>query len=222
MLMDSFDHFDQKWLPAIAAVLIYPLWIWLAVSTKHCLQVISRHAIPYSKRTIWLIKIIALIIGAGGVLGVASTFGLPWFLAVLPAGFIVYFALKENVQDVIPPRPAQDGAAYQQAWSKYWRLRSVSQRSWRWFGAAFVMAIVLGRFAEKFSPAIQIIIVAFSVSIAIGSYIVLCLNQYNWMRWPCPRCGCSFRGVWGRPWLPKCCVYCGLPREEKEAKLLSS
>lgn len=28
--------------------------------------------------------------------------------------------------------------------------------------------------------------------------------------WPCPRCGKSFRGF--RPYLPKACSHCGLPR----------
>jgi len=183
--MDSFNHFDKKWLPAIAGVVVYPLWIWLAVSTKYCLRIITRHTIPFPKRRIWLIKIFALIIGAGGVIGEASSFGVPWFLAVLPVGFIVYFALKEKVQDVTPHKPPQEPSAYQLAWSEYWRLRSVSLRLWRWFGAAFVMAVVLGRFAEEFSHAIQIILAVISVSIVIGSYVVVYLNQLNWMRWPC-------------------------------------
>ena len=44
------------------------------------------------------------------------------------------------------------------------------------------------------------------------SMFVSAYNQWKWMRWPCPRCGCAFRGYWTRPWLPKQCVYCGLPR----------
>jgi hypothetical protein len=220
--MSSFNHFDQKWFPAIAAVIVYPWWIWLAVTTKHFLQTITRHAIPFQKRTIWLAKIFALIIAAGGVFGVADSFGAPWFLAVLPAGLIVYFALKENVQDVVPPKPLQDAAAYELAWNEYWRLRNVYLRSWRWFGAAFIMAILFGGFADGFSHPLQIALGAICISAIIGSIVVINLNQLKWMHWPCPRCGCSFRGFLGRPWLPKRCAYCGLPREERVTSHLSS
>src|SRR5262245_43562571 len=50
----------------------------------------------------------------------------------------------------------------------------------------------------------------------IAASVVLGLNQMKWYQWPCPRCGCAFRGFWGRPWLPKRCVYCGLEREERK------
>jgi len=71
------DSSPQKWLPAIASLVVLPPWIWLAVRTKNCLQVITVHSIPFPKRTIWLIKILALIIGAGGVFGVTTELGTP-------------------------------------------------------------------------------------------------------------------------------------------------
>jgi hypothetical protein len=220
-LISSFHHFDQLVL-AIAAVVVYPPWIWLAVSTKHCLKIITRHAIPFPKRTIWLIKIFALIISAGGMFGIADSIGTQWFIAVLPAGLIVYFALKEKVQDVVPPKPVLDAAAYRLAWDDYWRLRSDYLRSYRWLGAALIMGIVLSRFTDGFSNSLQIVLGVICISAVIGSIVVINLNQLKWMRWPCPRCGCSFRGFWGRAWLPKRCAYCGLPREEKASVRLSS
>jgi hypothetical protein len=215
-LISSFHHFDT-WFLAIAAVLVYPPWIWLAVATKNCLQIITRHAIPFPKRTIWLVKIFAIIIGAGGMFGIADSIRVPWFLAALPAGLIVYFAFKEKVQDVVPPKPVQDAVTYQLAWVDYWRLRKVYLRSYRWLGAALIMAIVLSRFANGLSHYLQIALGVVCFCAIIGSFIVINLNQLKWMRWPCPRCGCAFRGFWGRAWLPKHCAYCGLPREEKAA-----
>jgi hypothetical protein len=56
----------EKWLPLVAPLLVLPPWIWLAVRTQHCLQVITVHSIPFPKRTIWLVKTLALIVAVGG------------------------------------------------------------------------------------------------------------------------------------------------------------
>jgi hypothetical protein len=214
--MDKDQQFLQsKLLPLIAGLLVYPVWIWLAIRTKHCLQIVTGRSVPFSKRTIWLVKLLALFIGAGGVFSAVNTLGVPWFLAALPAGFIVYLAMQENVQDLVPPKPPQDAATYLLAWTEYWRLRKTAHQSWSWFGAAFIMVILLGRFGDGLSHPVQIALVATCISAVIGSIVVINVKQLKWMRWPCPRCGCSFRGFWGRPWLPKRCAYCGLPREEK-------
>jgi hypothetical protein len=206
---------QSKLFPLIASMLVYPLWIWLAIYTKHCLQIVTRRSIPFSKRTIWLVKVLALIVGAGGVFAAVDTAGVPWFLAVLPAGLIVYLAIQENVQDLVPPRPPQDTATYQLAWREYWRLRNAALRSWRWFGAAFITTILMTRIADRLSHVVQLALGVICMGAIIGAIAVVNLNLLKWMRWPCPRCGCSFRGFWGRLWLPKSCAYCGLPREEQ-------
>jgi hypothetical protein len=213
---------QSKLFPLIASLLVYPVWIWLAIRTKHCLQIITRRSVPFSKRTIWFVKVLALIIGAGGVFAAVETLGVPWFLAVLLAGLIVYLAKQENVKHLVPPRPPQDKATYQLAWTEYWRLRKAAQGSWRWFGAAFIMAILFGRFVDWLSHPAQIALGATCISLIIGSIVVINVNQLKWMRWPCPRCGCSSRGFWGRPWLPKRCAYCGFSREEKATSHSSS
>jgi len=207
----------EKLAPLLAALVVCPPWVWLAVRTKQCLQVITSRSIPFSKRKVWLIKILALIIGAGNVSGILAEIGTPWFLAIVPAGIIAFFSLRENVSEIIPLKPIQDPAVYQSAWREYWRLRDSYRRSGLGFVAAFVLIILVHLAGVRLPQSIQIglfaaCLVALFVSIAIAS-----VNQWKWFHWRCPRCGCSFRGVWGRLWLPKKCAYCGLPREEESA-----
>ena len=211
-------QFLDKWLPFVAPLLVLPPWIWLAVHTRHCLQIISTRTIPYPRRTIWLIKILALIVGAGGVAGTAAAVGIPWFFAILPAGVVAFFALRENVKEIIPPKPNQDASAYQSSWQEYRRLRSDYMRSWRWFGCAGVLLILLAAFADRLSNPIRAGLFGLCVVGVLASIAVMSLKQLRWLRWPCPRCGCAFRGLWWRPWMPKNCVYCGVPREDS-AKL---
>lgn len=205
----------EKMAPLIAALVVCPPWVRLAVRTKQCLRVITGQSIPFSKRTVWLIKILALIIGAGNVAGILMELGTPWLVAIVPAGVIVFFSLREDVQEIVPPKPLQDPAAYQSAWREYRRLRGAYRRSGLGFAAAFVLVIVALIVSEKLGRSLQIglfgaCMVALSLSIAVMSF-----NQWKWLHWRCPRCGCSFRGAWGRLWLPKKCAYCGLPREEQ-------
>lgn len=149
---------QEKLLPAIASLVVLPPWIWLAVRTKNCLQAITAHSIPFPKRTIWLIKMLALIIGAGGVLGAAPELGMPWLVAI---------------------------------------------------GVALIL---VAAFADRLPKTVQIGLFPLCLVAAIAAIAVMSYRQLKWLRWPCPRCGCAFRGLW-RPWLPRNCVYCGLPRE---------
>jgi hypothetical protein len=215
------DSSPQKWPPIIASLVVLPPWIWMAVRTKHCLQVITMHSIPYPKRTIWLIKILALIVGAGGVFGATAELGMPWFLAILPAGTVIFFALRESVQEIVPPKPVQDASAYQSSWQQYRHLRGTYMRSWRWFGAAFLTLILISALADKLPKTIQIGLFAFCLVAVIASVAVISVKRLKWFRWPCPRCGRSFRGSW-RPWLPRRCVYCALPRGEEGASHAAS
>jgi len=218
--MEISSQMDKIGLSA-AGLLVCPAWVWLAVRTSQCLRVITGHTIPFSRRKIWLIKILALIVGAGNVGGILIGIGVPWLLALLPAAIIVFLSLKENVSEVVPPKPTQDPAVYESAWREYERLRASYRRAGLGFVTAFLLIIPVVFIAEKLPPYIQtslfaVCLVAFLVSIAGMS-----VSQWKWFHWRCPRCGCSFRGEWGWLWLPKKCVYCGLPRREKGTNVSS-
>ena len=69
---------DKGLLALIAPLIVLPPWIWMAVRTQHCLQIITAHTIPIVKRTIWLVKTLALIVGVGGLFGAVVQVGMPW------------------------------------------------------------------------------------------------------------------------------------------------
>lgn len=212
--MNPLNGLLEKSLPLLAALLVLPPWVWLAVRTKHCLEVITAHTIPFPKRMIWLAKVLALVVGVGGILGVASELGIPWYLAILPGAGVVFLACNERVQAVVPPRPSQDPATYQSSWQTYRQLRSDVMRSWIWLGASFLLLILTAGIADRIPKTIQMGLFGFCAVAVLFSIGVMSYKQLKWIRWPCPRCGCAFRGFWGRPWLPRNCVYCGLPRAE--------
>lgn len=122
---------DKGLLAVVAPLIVLPPWIWMAMRTQRCLQLITAHTIPFATRTIWLVKTLALIVGVGGLFGSLAEVGVPWLLAILPGGVILFFALKESVQEFVPPKPSQDAAAYQSAWANYRSLRRDFFRSWR-------------------------------------------------------------------------------------------
>lgn len=204
---------DQGLLRLVGPLIMLPPWIWMAVRTRHCLQVITMRSIPLPKRTVWLVKVLAVIVGIGGIFGAIIQVGVPWFIAMLPAGVALLFALKEDVEAVIPPKPDQHVAVYQSSWQEYWRLRKDYMRSWRWFVASLLILILSAVFGDYEPTTIRIGAFAFGIVAVLASSGFMAVKQLRWLRWPCPRCGCAFRGFWGRPWLPKGCVYCGLPRE---------
>jgi hypothetical protein len=205
---------ENSVLPLVGFLLVLPPWIWLAVRTKQCLQIISSRSIPYPKRTIWLIKILALIIGAGGVLGVSDQLGIPWYVAISFAAAVVLFALRENVQEIIPPLPNQNARVYQSSWQEYGRLRNAYMRSLKWLGVIGVLLILLTAFSDKLPNPIRVVLFSLWLVSAVACIAVMYVRQFKWLRWTCPRCGCAFRGLWWRPLMPKTCVYCGLPRED--------
>lgn len=204
----------EKLLPLVGLLLVLPPWVWLAVRTEHCLRVITSGAIPFPARTIWLTKTLALIVGAGGIFGAAAQLRVAWFVAILPAGVVVFFALRENVQEIIPLRPKQDTSAYQSAWQHYRHLRRDYIQSSKWFIGGGTLLILLTAFADKLPKSIMVVSFAFCLVALLASIVVMNLKQLKWLRWPCPRCGRAFRGFWWRPWMPKHCVYCDLPRED--------
>jgi hypothetical protein len=87
----------------LGAFSVCPPWVWLAVRTEQCLRLVTRHSVPFTKRTVWLIIILALIVGARNVAGILADVGIPWFLAIVPAGIIIFFSDSENVSEVVPP-----------------------------------------------------------------------------------------------------------------------
>ena len=212
----------EKIVPLVAGLLVCPPWVWLAVRTNQCLRVITRHTIPFSRRRIWLTKILALIIGAGNVAGVLIAIGTPWFVALIPAAIIVFLSLSENVSEVVPPKPMQDPTAYQAAWREYEQLRASYRRSGLSFVAVFVSIILVHFVAERLPQYIQIGLFTVCLVALLLSTAAMSVSQWKWLHWRCPRCGCSFRGEWGRLWLPKKCVYCGLPRREETTNMSSS
>lgn len=82
-----------------------------------------------------------------------------------------------------------------------------------WPGDAFLSLVIVAAFADRLQNALQIGLISFFMVALTATGVVAGLKQLKLIRWACPRCGCAFRGFWGRPWMPKNCVYCGLPRE---------
>jgi hypothetical protein len=213
MLSNYFPDSSSRWGPIIAGVVVCPPWVWLAVRTQNCLRTITRRTVPFPTRTIWLLKILAIIVGAGNVGGVLSAVGLPWPFAVVAAGAVVFVALRENVTDIVPATPTQTVSAYQTSWQEYRRLRKNAKYSLIALGISFVALVVVVGTAEHYLPgaaqaALSIgFLIAWVALMIIGGY-----HDWKLRRWPCPRCGRAFRGFWALPWMPKRCVYCGLPR----------
>jgi hypothetical protein len=191
----------------------------MAVRTKAFLELITSHRIPFSKRTIWLAKILALIIGAGGVFAALDTLGSTWYLALLPTGAVIFFAFSEHVQEVIPAKPSQDAATYRSSWGRYRALRSAYVRSFGWVAGAFLCLILTAEVANKFQGAVQTILTIVCLVALLFSLSMNTAGALRFFRWPCPRCGCAFNGIWIGPRFPKKCAYCKLPREENETNL---
>jgi hypothetical protein len=213
--MNFEDSSPQKWMAAIASLLVIPPWIWMAVRTKNCLQFVTAGRIPFPKRTIWLMKVLALVVAAGGASAASADLGMPWILALLPGSIIIFFTLRENVEEIIPSKPAQDPAAYHSSWKRYWMLRSAYTQSLRWVGAAFLFTILILIFATKLPKTVGGILLCLCFVTVVVLVTTSSVRKMKLFRWPCPRCGCSFNGLWNRPWFPKNCVYCGLPREDE-------
>jgi len=208
------EGFSQKWLALLACVLVLSPWVCFAVRTKDCLAFVTGHRIPLSKRVIWLIKLLALIIGAGGLAGALNELALPWYLALLPAGIVVVFALTDRVQDVIPPEPMQN-AAQQLSWNEYWELRVAYTRSFRWIGLAFISAVLVFPITGRLPDMVGGIVHGFFFLLLVVAFFVSGAKQFKFFRWPCPRCGCAFNGWWHLRSFPKQCVYCRLPIQPK-------
>ena len=209
------DGGRHDWAQALSGLVVSAVWSSMALQTTRCLRLITRGTIPYSRRTIWLIKILAIIVGAGGVAGVMVNLGAPWFLAIIPAAIIAYFSLTEKVVEVVPAKPLQDPAAYQSAWREYRRLRLANRRSSIGFALSILAIVLLIFIGWKLPPFAQTATFAACGTALLVSVVATSFTQWNWLHWPCPRCGYSFQGQWVKLRQPKQCVYCGLPRDEE-------
>lgn len=139
--------------------------------------------------------------------------GISWYLAALPAALIVYFALRENVVEIEPPIPAQNAPAYDSAWRQYRHLSTNVKKAWIGLvlAIAFVMAPNISPGSIK-SPSIHSIMIILGVILVLLAWAVMIHFQFQLVRWPCPRCGRAFRGLWPFPFLGSHCRYCRLPR----------
>jgi len=207
--------FSQKWPDLLASLLVVPPWVWLAVRTKDFLGFLTGHSVPFSKRAIWLLKLLALVVGAGGLAGALNDLGLPWYLALLPAGIIVWIALTNRVERLDPPVPPQDASAQQLSWNEYWKLRSACALSLKWVGVATISVIIAFVFRNRLRDVIAEIVTIFFFLVLVASFLVSGGRRLKFRRWRCPRCGCAFNGWWNLRFFPKRCVYCGLAIQPK-------
>ncbi len=210
----SMQSILDTWLPRTASLVVLPPWIWLAVRTTDCLRLVTLHTIPFRQRTIWLTKSLAVVIAGAGIFGSAVQLKVPWLLAAALSGLAVAIALSERVRAISPPKPDHDAALYQSSWQRYRKVRNAYMRSWWSFGAVLVALIVTLALAAKLPGPIQVAVFALCVFALIGSMGFMGIRLAKWLYWPCPRCGCAFRGFsWRRGLLPAKCVYCSLPSD---------
>lgn len=204
-----------KWLAAIGYLIVVLPWIWMAVRTEDCLRFATAHIIPFPKRTIFLIKILAVIVGAGCALGAASQIGLAWYLGLLPAGAIVWLAFTEKVQEIVPSKPAQDAATYESSWQKYWKLRRRYRNTQIGAGAALLFWFGSVLLVNKVSSGAGADVLSLGAVVILVFFTAAAISQWKFFRWPCPRCGCAFNGYWLKRWIwmSARCSYCNLPVE---------
>ncbi len=216
--MNPSDSLAGKLTILVLELAIGASWVWMAVWTTRGLRTVTRNTIPFPKRTVWLTKILAVIVGAGTALAAFLELGLPWYLAIVPAGVIVFFAFGEKVEDIAVSKPPQDEAVFRASWKEYRRVRTKVVRSCIGFVLAIAGLILVASFRTSLPETTQRIVLVALALIFAGSLLSQYYFHWKMLRWPCPRCGCSFRGLWGFPWLPKRCRYCGLPRWEENPR----
>jgi len=211
----------NRWALVIAAVLVVPPWVWLALRTGTALNILLGRAVPLTARTIWFVKAAAIVVGAGNVFGIALDLGVHWSLALAGAAAIVLVALSERVKGVIPPAPLQTQSSYEASWEELRHIRSAAWRSLILFVLLFFSApLVAGLVWYLIPRTIRWILLAAYVVVLISTLARTYYFQWKYVRWTCPRCGCLFRGVW-RPWMPRQCAYCALPRWTEKTDLAS-
>jgi hypothetical protein len=158
-------------------------------------------------------KILALILSVGGVFAAFTGAGLPWFLALLPAGLILFFTLNEKVEEIVPPKPPQHALAYRSSWEEYRRLAGSLRRAWLSFGFSVLAIILAVGMGSRLSPSAQVAVFIIVGIVALVSSFAIQYAHWRISRWPCPHCGDAFRGFWVPPPIfhIKRCRFCSLP-----------
>jgi hypothetical protein len=208
--------------PVVLTVAVCAAWVWLSVRTSDCLRVITRGTALYSRRTVLLIKIVATVVAAPNVAGAAASFGANWFLDGFLGGVVVLLAVLDKAVEISPATPPQMPSSYSESWQQYLGLRKqLVIYALILIGlvvASFLTAVALGtRLTEHAST-----VLFWSVScLATLTFVGYAYNTWKFTYWPCPRCGCRFRGPFS--WaLPKKCSHCGLPQWREDSDLPSS
>ena len=206
----------KKAVMLIGGGIVCAVFICFSIRTVSSLRVVTGGRIPFSKRTIWLWKVLASIVGAGGIAGVVSDLGFPWLLAAIPAIAVIIVALRERVESIEVPKPGENAESYLSAWERNRNLRKYVVYGYSAIIAevfcAFGFGVVAGRY-ENVLPQITLKIVLASLGMIFVALVVnLYVRLWQLKYWPCPRCGCAFRGLFLFPWMPKKCRYCGLER----------
>jgi hypothetical protein len=145
----------EKFGRAVMELLVCGVWVWVAIETSRSLRSLTSNTIPISKRTIWLVKILALIVGAGGVMGALFEIGLAWYFAAVPAVAVVVFALREKVEEVVISRPPRTTASYLPAWESYRRLRRNVFLSYAGIAVSFVGVVLASMFEKTLPPPVE-------------------------------------------------------------------
>jgi hypothetical protein len=199
----------DKWAPVLVCV----GWGWLSIRTTSCLRTITRRAVGHTVRRVRLLKLVATVIAATNIFGVALTFHLRWIPSALLAGLIVRLALADKVEEIVPEKPVQDPAAFAEAWREYSRLRRNAIRP-------VILLLLVGLVGILFVAALEThltertltVLLWIGVSFAVVSFLIFAYNEWKLEYWPCPRCGYRFRGFLVASVMPKHCNHCRLAR----------
>ena len=135
---------------------------------------------------------------------------------------VVLLAVLDKPVEISPETPPQLRSSYIESWRQYVGLRKqLVIYVLVLIGlvvASFLTAVALGtRLTEQAST-----VLFWSVfSLATVTFLGYAYHAWKFTYWPCPRCGCRFRGPFSLV-LPKKCSHCGLPRRAEDPDLPSS
>jgi hypothetical protein len=167
----------DKW----ASVLVCMAWAWLSIRTTNCLRTITRGTVAHTRRIVWLIKIVATLIAASNIFGVALEFHLHRFPSAALAGLVVLFALTDKVEAIVPMKPAQGPSAYVEAWREYSRLRKTAIRP-------VILLVIIGllgiglaaELESRLTQPVLTVLFWIIVSVAVVLFLIFLFNEWNW------------------------------------------
>jgi hypothetical protein len=194
-----------------AGILVCAVWVLASARTTVVLRNITRRSVAHTRRLVWLIKIIAMIVGAGTIFGLSTDFGLHWLLGGFLSTLVVLFALTDKVEAIVPTPPPQNRLAYSRAWQEYKRLRKDAV-------IPAILLVLLGLSWIALTAELQTRLTSHTLNILFwivifAAIVLLVTGTYNGWKltyWACPRCGHCFRSLWVASIMPKQCNHCGL------------